>query len=154
MPKKKDLANLKEIAKNLYLNGTLQKEIAERLGVSPQTIVKWVKEGGWDTIRAARQVTRTELVNKTLASINQMLDNVLQSGDPEAMTGLGDKLSKLAGAIEKLDKKATVVDFIEAFIEFERWLIGRQAFDKNISDELIKTINKLHDQFINERINI
>lgn len=152
--KKKDSTNLKEIAKTLYLNGTLQKEIAERLGVSPQTIVKWVKADNWDTLRAARQVTRTELVNKTLASINQLLDNVLQSGDPDAMTGLGDKLSKLAGAIEKLDKKATVVDFIEAFIEFERWLIGRQAFDKSITDDLIKTINKLHDHFINERINI
>jgi len=145
-------SNLKEIAKALYLSGVRQKDIAERLSVSPQTITKWVKEGEWDKLRAARQITRTELVNKTLASINQLLDSVLESKDPDAMTGLGDKLTKLAGAIEKLDKKATVIDIIEVTMDFEKYLITRQSWDKAITDELLKLVNKLHDAYIQEKL--
>ena len=144
--------NHKEIAKSLYLSGVRQKDIAERLSVSPQTITKWVKEGEWDKLRAARQITRTELVNKTLASINQLLDSVLESKDPDAMIGLGDKLTKLAGAIEKLDKKATIIDIIEVTMDFEKYLISRQSWDKAITDELLKLVNKLHDAYIQEKL--
>ena len=144
--------NQKEVAKALYMSGMPQKSIAERLAVSAQSVNRWVKEGGWDKLRAARQITRTELVNKTLASINQLLDSVLESKDPDAMTGLGDKLTKLASAIEKLDKRATLVDVIEVFTDFERYLVDRQAWDRAVTDELLKLINKLHDAYIQDKL--
>lgn len=148
--RKNELARLKEIARILYLNNTSQKDIAERLAVSPQAISRWVKEGSWEAMRAAKQITRAELVNKALISINKLLDSAIEND--AGLDGLGDKLAKIAQAIEKLDKKATVVDFIETFTEFEKWLISRESFDKQITDDLIKLINKLHDAYINEKL--
>ena len=36
------------------------------------------------------------------------------------IAGLGDKLAKLSAVIEKLDKKANVVDAIEVFMAFSK----------------------------------
>lgn len=48
------------------MQGEPQKSIAEKVGVSAQTVTKWVAEGGWEQARAAANITRPELVNKIL----------------------------------------------------------------------------------------
>ena len=103
---KKELDNKKEFARILYMNGENQQDIADKTGVSRVTINKWIKENGWKERRAAKAVTRPELINKILLSIDTMIDKANNLESPEAMAGLGDKLSKLASVIEKLDKKA------------------------------------------------
>ena len=66
--------------------------------------------------------------------------------------GLADKLSKLAAVIEKLDKKANVVDAIEVFKSLTEWLERRAATDPDVTPELIKMINKIQDKYIIESI--
>ena len=66
------------------------------------------------------------------------------------MNSLGDKLAKLSTTIERLDKKASVVDVIEVFMAFSKWLQFQSQFDDEITPELIKTINKYHNRYINE----
>lgn len=151
MAKRGNKDDLKAVAKTLYITGTLQKVIAERLSVSPVTINRWVKDGGWEAIRSAKNITRPEIVNKMLASISKVLDQVLESDDPNAMDGLGDRLSKLSATIEKLDKKANVVDVIEVFEDFHMWLAVRQGIDKGVTDELLKLINKYQDMYVQEK---
>lgn len=151
MAKRGSKDDLKAVAKALYITGTLQKVIAERLKVSPVTVNRWVKDGGWEAIRSAKNITRPEIVNKMLASISKVLDNVLANDDPDAFDGLGDKLSKLSSTIEKLDKKANIVDAIEVFEDFHMWLVLRQSVDKAITDELLKAINKYQDQYVQEK---
>jgi uncharacterized protein YjcR len=150
---KKETENKQELARVLYLNGEKQKTIAERVGVTPVTINRWVNEKGWAEIRAAKNITRPELVNKLLLTINKLIDQVSDSDDSGAMASLGDKLSKLASVIEKLDKKASVVDAIEVFMAFSKWLQYRQSIDKEVTPELIKAINKYQDIYISETIN-
>ena len=72
------------------------------------------------------------------------------SDDPELIAGLGDKLSKLSSVIEKLDKKANVVDAIEVFMAFSKWLEFRSQTDPEVTPELIKAINKYQDKYIIE----
>jgi hypothetical protein len=48
---------------------------------------------GWKEARAAKSVTRPELVNKLLLTIDALITQVNESGDPMAMAGLGDKLA-------------------------------------------------------------
>lgn len=121
-----------------------------KVGVSAVTINKWVAENGWQEQRAASNITRPELVNKLLHTIDKLIEQVNESDDPEAMAGLGDKLAKLSTTIERLDKKASIVDVIEVFMAFSKWMQFRMSFDDGITPELLKTINKYHDLYISE----
>lgn len=109
---------------------------------------------GWKEARAAKSVTRPELVNKLLLTIDALITQVNNSGDPMAMAGLGDKLAKLSSVIEKLDKKANVVDIIEVSMKFSKWLEFRAKSDPTITTELMKAINHLQDLFIMEQMGV
>ena len=96
---KKELEEKREFARLLFMQGEQQKIIADKTGVSAQTITKWVNDGGWQEQRAASNITRPELVNKLLLTINRLIEQVNESEDPEAINGLGDKLAKLSTTI-------------------------------------------------------
>jgi hypothetical protein len=130
--------------------GNQQDDIADKVGVSKVTISKWVNADGWKEARAARSITRPELVNKILLTIDRTIESVSRSDDPTLLASLGDKLSKLASVIQKLDKQANVVDAVEVFMAFNTWLKYRAATDPEVTPELIKAINKYQDKFLIE----
>ena len=140
----------KEFARVLYMSGEQQNIIAEKVGVSKQTINRWVAEGSWDKLRAAKNVTRPELINKVLRTIDKLLEKVLESEDDKDFDGLGDKLAKLATVIEKFDKKASVVDAIEVFLAIGKWLQRRAQTDEELTPELLKAINMYQDLYVSE----
>lgn len=144
----------KSLARSLYLAGMEQNEIAEKVEASRVTISKWCNAEGWKEARAAKNVTRPELVNKLLLTIDKLITEVNQSEDPSLIAGLGDKLAKLSSVIEKLDKKANVVDAIEVFMAFSKWLEYRATIDPSVTPELIKTINKFKDMYLTEQMGI
>ena len=144
----------KSLARSLYLAGMEQNEIAEKVEVSRVTISKWCNADGWKEARAAKNVTRPELVNKLLLTIDKLITEVNESEDPSLLAGLGDKLAKLSSVIEKLDKKANVVDAIEVFMAFSKWLEYRATIDPTVTPELIKTINKFQDMYLTEQMGI
>lgn len=144
----------KSLARSLYLAGMEQNEIAEKVEVSRVTISKWCNADGWKEARAAKNVTRPELVNKLLLTIDKLITDVNESEDPSLIAGLGDKLAKLSSVIEKLDKKANVVDAIEVFMAFSKWLEYRATIDPSVTPELIKTINKFQDMYLTEQMGI
>ena len=144
----------KSLARSLYLAGMEQNEIAEKVEVSRVTISKWCNADGWKEARAAKNVTRPELVNKLLLTIDKLITEVNDSEDPTLIAGIGDKLAKLSSVIEKLDKKANVVDAIEVFMAFSKWLEYRATIDPSVTPELIKTINKFQDMYLTEQMGI
>ena len=149
---RKDTEQKKAIGRSLYLSGMEQTEIADQLGVSRVTISKWCTAEGWKEARAAKNISRPELVNKLLLTIDAMIENVNKSEDPTLIGALADKLSKLSATIEKLDKKANVIDAIEVFMAFNRWIQDQASFDPEITPELIKAINKYQNKFLMERM--
>ena len=111
---KAELEKKRDLARTLYLSGKEQTEIAEMIGVSRVTISKWCTADGWKATRAAKTITRPELIKKLLLATNTLLDKVNESGNLALIDSLGDKLSKLTAAIDKLDKsQANVVAAIE-----------------------------------------
>jgi len=149
---RKEMEQKKELARMYYMNGDIQKVIASKVGVSEQTISRWVEKEGWAARRAGINITRPELINKSLAALNKILDQVYESDDIEMISTLPDKLSKFASAIEKLDKKANIVSTIDVFMAFSRWIQYRASFDPEVTPELIRAINKYQDMYINEHI--
>ncbi len=147
---KQEIEKKKSLARSLYLAGMEQIEIADKVGVSRVTISKWCVADGWKEARAAKQISRPELVNKLLLTIDTLIEQVQKSQDPSLIAGLGDKLAKLSSVIEKLDKKANVVDAIEVFMAFSRWMEFRSQTDPDITPELLKAINKYQDKYLIE----
>lgn len=148
----KETEKKKSLARSLYLSGMEQNEIAEKVDVSRITISRWVNNEGWKEARAAKNISRPELVNKLLLTIDGMIENVNKSNDPTLVGSLADKLSKLSSTIEKLDKKANVIDAIEVFMAFNRWIQDQASYDPEITPELIKAINKYQNKFLMERM--
>ena len=148
----KETEKKKSLARSLYLAGMEQNEIAEKVEVSRITISRWVNNEGWKEARAAKNISRPELVNKLLLTIDGMIENVNKSNDPTLVGSLSDKLSKLSSTIEKLDKKANVIDAIEVFMAFNRWIQDQASYDPEITPELIKAINKYQNKFLMERM--
>lgn len=144
----------KSLARSLYMAGMEQQEIADKVEVSRVTVSKWAGAEGWKEARAAKNVTRPELVNKLLLTIDTLITQVNESNDPALIAGLGDKLAKLSSVIEKLDKKANVVDAIEVFMAFSKWIECRSSIDPEVTPELIKAINKYQDLYITEQMGI
>lgn len=142
----------KEFARVLFMSGEQQNVIAEKVGVSKQTVNRWVAEGEWDKRRAAQSVTRPEIVNGLLRAISNQIEALNEEKDPDKVAGACDKLSKLAATIEKLDKKANVVDAIEVFMAFGKWLQSRAQTDEELSPELVKAINRYQDLYVSEQL--
>lgn len=151
---KAEIEKKKSLARSLFLSGMEQTEIAEKVDVSRVTISKWCTADGWKEARAAKNVTRPELVNKLLLTIDTLITQVNESNDPALVAGLGDKLAKLSAVIEKLDKKANVVDVIEVFMAFSQWIEYRSTIDPEVTPELVRAINKYQDLYITEQMGI
>ena len=113
MATKKEREQQREHARLLYMQGEPQKSIAEKVGVSAQTITKWVSDGNWEQARAAAN-------NKILNSINVLLEDLATNPSPEKTAASADKLVKFAATVERLDKKTSVVDVIEVFMAFSK----------------------------------
>ena len=125
------------------MQGDTQKQISERTGVSAQTVNRWVREGGWEPLRAAKTISRKELVIKMLQKINERL---------ESDNWTADEIIKAAAAVEKLDKKTNVVTMMEVFAAFGNWLASRMQIDPELKPETVNVITKYQDIFINEQM--
>lgn len=151
MAKKPD-ASKQEFAFLLYMNGDLQKDIAERVGVSAKTIGKWIEDNGWKEKRSGRNISRSELINKGLLTMNKIMEEMLADKEGKNYSAFMDQLIKCANAIEKLDKKNNVVNDMDAFMNFNSALQSWIGTDKEITVENIKLINRLQDKYITHRL--
>lgn len=148
----KDNEKKKSLARSLFMSGMEMTEIAAKVDVSRVTISKWCNADGWKEARAAKNITRPELTNKILLSIDKLLEEANNSDDPALVAGLADKLAKFSAVIEKLDKKANIIDAIDVFKAFSGWLEFRAQTDPSITLGLIQKVNQLQDMFIIESI--
>lgn len=154
MGTKKDNENKRELAKMLYVGGSEVAEIAERVGVSRQSVSAWINKNGWKELRAARSITRPELVNKLLVTINNLIEDVNTGDDPTSVSGLADKLVKLSSVIERLDKKANIVQTVDVFMAFSDWVEYQAKSDPDVTVAFMKVLNRLHNEFLLERANV
>lgn len=139
----------KEFAETLFMQGTPQNVIAEKVGVSANTVGKWVKDGCWGEKRSAQILTRREVVNNVLRSLNELAKKLGEAKLNE-VGGLADQIAKLSSTIQKLDKEASVVDFIECFMAFGRWLEYQSETDPEITADFRKKVNKYQNKYILE----
>nr|DAV64438.1 MAG TPA: putative transcription regulator [Caudoviricetes sp.] len=132
----------------LYLKENLtQAEIAEKIGVSRQTISKWIKAEKWEERKVGITLTREEQIAslyRQVAEINKAIDE-RPKGERFASSKEADILGKLSAAIKKMETDTGIADIISVgtrFIEFVR----------PIDLDSAKNITRLFDAFIKTSI--
>jgi len=125
MAKELTIQQKKDWAKLLFTRENLsQKEIAERVGVSAQTVCKWVKDGLWDELKVSITITKEEQLKnlyRQLSELNKAITS-RDSGARYATTAEADTISKLAGAIDKMETDIGLADIISTFRSFLDWI--------------------------------
>lgn len=150
---KKTNAGQQELAKILYMSGLQQDEILQKVPVTRQTLSRWINANGWKEQRAAKTITRPQLINSILQSISKMMEDANKPGNEDKLAGLGDKLIKAATAIQKLEKSTSVVDRIDSLIDFENWLMKNKDKYPAVTPEMINLINTMHSDYLNSLFN-
>lgn len=110
----------KQLAMELYLNTEmLDKDIAEQVGVSAQTMVRWVKEGSWDVMKATKAITPSQAIKNAMeiyvAKSREYLD-AKRAG--EEVAGIGDELMKIAKSMEAFKEETSLRAYVHVLEEF------------------------------------
>lgn len=129
----------------LYVAGETFESIADSVGMSERTMRNWADKLEWKKRRALHNVTRPELVNKILGLIAKILEGC-EDGTPNPK--ITDQLIKAASSIEKLDKKTSIVAYVEVFVKFGKWIRKRSAQDSSIDLDFLKKVSELQNDFM------
>lgn len=138
----------KEWAKLLYTKEHLpQIEIAERVGVSPVTVNRWIKRESWELLQASLTVTREEQLGHLYRQVAELNNNISnrEEGERFANAKEADALNKLAAAISRMEKETGIGEIISSFQQFLTFL---RATDL----ELAKRFVPLMDAFIKSKL--
>ena len=136
----------------MFLEGVPQGEIAQVLGVSPNTVSKWKHKNRWEEARSSRalyQETAVEkvwkLVNWNLSVLETRMEEMEDSGELKLIErGDIDALTKLFSSIKGKEKSwAHYVSTIREFLAYA------QSVDLDLAKRLIST--GITDQFLNEK---
>ena len=151
---KRIAGELKEFAELLYMQGTPQNIIAEKVGVSKNTVNAWVAAGCWAEKKAAQSLSRKQVVNNLLRSINNVAENLGSTRDLADIGCTSDQLAKMAATIKTLDKEVSAVDYMECFMNFGKWLEQRSEIDSEVTSQLCKKVNDLQNKFVVEVLGV
>jgi len=136
----------KDFARNLYVNnpGISQKEVAKRVGVSAQTICKWVDAEKWEKLNKSLLLSKSE----TLSDLYDQLLNAKnavknrEEGKRFMTSKEADAVLKITAAIKNLETETNVAEKTE---------VGKQflAFVRKVTDfEQSKQIAAYFDMYI------
>lgn len=136
----------KEWAKTLYLKESLtQAEIAEKVSVSKQTMVRWVRDGKWETFKVSLLTSNEEHIRnwqRQILNINEAI-NKREDGQRYASPSEGDTILKLSKSIKNLQAKLGISEKITAGMDFNTWL-------KKVDFEKAKDFTNLYDAYLRE----
>ncbi len=141
-PTKQGSQGNREYGFMLFMQRVLQNEIAERCGVSIQTISDWKKADNWEAKRASKTISMDTLVNKALAKINLMLDKE----DFKA-----DEFAKAVAQLKTLKVRNTVDDEVMCFMDFQNFMLERRHTD-GLTEDFIKQVVRVQDTYVQYRL--
>ena len=138
----------KEYAQMLYLKENLtQQKIAERVGVSRQTVARWTRDEKWEERKVGLTTTReAQIANlyRQIAEINRSISE-REDGKRFATPAEADTLGKLAAAVKKMETDVGIADIISVGMRFIDWI-------RPVDVDKAKEFTRLWDAFIKDSL--
>jgi len=137
----------REWAQLLYTKEHIsQKEIAERVGVSQQTLSRWVTKFKWDELKVSITITREEQLKNLYRQLSEMNKAISErEGNKYPTAAEADTITKLASAIDKLESETGLNEILSTFKEFLNWL---RKFNLEEAQRLVP----LFDDFVKTKL--
>ncbi len=138
----------KDYAKTLYLDPKQKlthKEIASRVGVSHNTIGRWVEKEGWDKMRKSLMTTRKKIITDLYDQLEWLNDHIKTRDNKVADSKETNTIISLTNSIKKLETETSIKEIYEVTTGFLEFL-------KPLDFELHKKLVPLFDAFINQKI--
>lgn len=125
-------AQKRDFAKQLYLSdpSITQAEIADRVGVSKQTISKWVNDNKWDAMRKSLIMNKELQLSMLYDQLNALNLDIKSRPQPYANSKEADAINKLTASINKLETETNIADKIEVGKEFLQFVKRTASLDK------------------------
>lgn len=150
-PKKYDMDELtnkqkRDFARTLYIKENLtQQEIADRVGVSRQSLSRWIKDDKWEEMKASLTLTREQQIASLHRQVQELNNTILsrEEGQRFATSSEADTITKLATAIKKLETDTGLSDIISVGVRFLDYL-------RPIDPEKTREFTRLWDGFVKE----
>lgn len=133
----------------IYLNETsaTQKEIAQRVEVSEQTISKWVKTENWEKQRRSKMVTRQKALDNAYEQLENLNATIMARPEGERIPNNkeADLQVKLASQIRTLETELSNVVVME---------IGMKFIDhvRSVAPENTTLVLNLYDNFMKTQL--
>lgn len=146
MAQELDNKQKKEWAKMLYLNsGITQAEIAEKVGVSRMTIVRWAKE--WEGLKLNFLQTREARIKSTLQQLDELDRFIAERPEGQRFPSAkeADVRRKLTADLEALEQEASVREIVNVSI-------GILDYVRALDLEKAKMLSDYFDSYIQERM--
>ena len=120
-----------------------QKEIADKVGVSENTMSAWVNDGNWDDMRKSQNTTNATIIRDLQKALDAMRKEAVKfaEDDDPATKPDTDGIYKMALAIQKLQNKTQVGDIIRVIRDLIKFVRTEDL-------ELAKQITHWGDLFI------
>lgn len=145
MTSKKTNSDKQKHAQSLFVKGMLQKEIADILGVSEQTISKWRQKFNWDKIAEQNNVTRASLLKDSFIQLNAVNKEIADNKNIPTKSQ-SDTKAQLLREIENFSEQP-IYKYIDIFEEFIAWLSKTEP-------KQLKLFSELSWKFIEEKQNL
>ena len=146
-----DLTNKqkKEWAKMLYLKENMtQAEIAEKVGLSRQTVNRLIKDEKLEEYKVGLTMTAEQQITEWMRQIANINRVIAQRPDDQRhpTTAESDTITKLTNSIKKLEADVGIADIISVCTRLLKY--SRQIYDL----DKVKELTRLFDSFIKENL--
>jgi transposase len=137
------------LAKVLFTTQKLeQKIVAKKVGISEQTMSKWVNEFGWKVLRNRLLVGKEEVLTNLYEQLEELNTHIKEKpkGERYGNNKEADVLIKLTASIRNLETELAIADIVGAGQRFIKFLQTKGDF------ETVSEFAELWNDFIQNEI--
>lgn len=143
-----ELREKQELAKLIYLTEDItQEELANRTGITPKTISKWIEDEGWAKLKRNIPLTRDELLASWYDELAELKEFIKKKPEGQRFADFKEaqlrrSLLKDIATLEFDSGIPEIIGVMTAFVKF----IRRQNLDN------AKEVSHIADAFIKSKI--
>lgn len=140
-----DIKDKQYLAKILFTSQKLeQKVVAQKVGISENTMSKWVNDFRWRDLRNRLLVGKEEMLNDFYEELAELNDTIKsrEKGKRFSNNKEADTKVKLTAAIRNLETELAIADVVATGIKFMKFMQMKNMYEE------VNTFSEIWNDFI------